>query len=374
MRDITAQRKADRLSRLFTAIVESSDDAIASKDLNGIITSWNKGAERLLGYNADEVIGKPVTMLIPVDRADEEPGILRRIRRGEPIEHFQTVRRRKDGTLVDVSLTVSPIRDEGGNVVGASKILRDITEIVRAKQQLEATVAERTAQLRETVSELEGFSYSVAHDMRAPLRVMNSYARLLQSDFAQSLPPEGQDFAQRIANGAARLDSLITDVLNYSRISRGEMPLEDVDVELLAREIIDSYEDLRPHSACFEVQSPMPHVFANRAALTQCLSNLLSNAVKFVPDDRTPCIRLTAEENDGGVRISIQDNGIGISEEGQKRIFKMFQRLNRPGEYEGTGIGLTIVRKALKRMGGSITVQSRLGEGSTFSFELKGVQ
>src|SRR5207244_4281515 len=162
-------------------IVESSDDGIASKDLNGIITSWNKGAERLLGYQAAEIIGKSVLILIPKERHDEEPEILRRIRAGERIDHFQTVRQRKDGTLIHVSLTVSPIKDADGKVVGASKILRDITEQKRIAEQLrkaqeelshytedlEKQVDARTASLRQAIAQLEEFSYSVSHDLRA---------------------------------------------------------------------------------------------------------------------------------------------------------------------------------------------------------------
>jgi PAS domain S-box-containing protein len=370
-RDITDRWNADAARQLLSAIVEGSDDAIASKDLNGVITSWNNGAERLFGYTAAEAIGKPVYILIPEDRHDEEPGILARIRRGERIEHYETVRRRKDGTLIDISLTVSPIRNSKGEVVGASKIARDISERKRVRQKLEETVAERTTQLRETVAELEAFSYSIAHDMRAPLRAMNSYSKFLQEDFEPVLPPQGRDYLRRIGAAATRLDALITDVLNYSRISRGEMAMEKVDVERLTREIIESYPDLHQSGARILVQSNVPPVIANTAALTQCISNLLSNAVKFVPAGTTPQVRVWAEERGPNVRIWVEDNGIGISEAGQKRIFQMFQRLNPPKQFEGSGIGLTIVRKAVQRMGGSIGVESQPGAGSRFWIELK---
>ncbi len=370
-RDITERKLADETGQLLRAIIESSDDAIVSKDLNGIITSWNKGAERLFGYGPEEVIGKPVTILMPPERVNEEPGILEQIRKGHRIEHYETVRQRKDGTRFDVSLTVSPVKDASGKVIGVSKIARDITEKVRAKEKLEQVVFERTAQLRDTVAELEAFSYSIAHDMRAPLRAMHSYSRLLEEDFGERLPQQGKDYVRRIAAGAERLDALIKDVLNYSRISRGEMTLERVDVEKLTREIIDSYPDLRESGGTILVQSPIPQVIANSSALTQCISNLLSNAVKFVRPGVTPKVRVWAEKKSGAVRIWIEDNGIGISEEGQKRIFHMFQRLNPAKEYEGTGIGLTIVRKAVERMAGRVGVESQIGAGSRFWIELK---
>jgi len=365
------RRQMNDASRLLHAIVESSDDAIASKDLNGIITSWNKGAERLFGYTAEEIIGKPVTTLMPEDRVNEEPGILKKICAGERIDHYETVRRRKDGSLVNISLTISPIKDESGQVVGASKIARDITNKIRAKEMLEQMVADRTAQLRDTVAELEAFSYSIAHDMRAPLRAMTSFSRLLREDFGEQLPDTAKDYIRRIAVSAERLDRLIQDVLNYSRSARGEMPLENVDVEKLTREIIDSYDFLQESGGAILVQSPMACIVGNRAALTQCISNLLANAVKFVSPGTKPLVRVWAEPNCTSVRLWFEDNGIGISEEGQKRIFHLFQRLNSPTEFEGSGIGLTIVRKAVQRMGGRIGVESKVGAGSRFWIELK---
>lgn len=368
---LAERRRAEEKVRHLASIVESSDDAIISTDLNGVIVSWNKGAQILFGYSADEVVGKPVTILLPPDRANEEASILERIRHGQKIDHYETVRLRKDGTRLDISLTVSPIKDANGRVIGASKVARDIGDRVRAKEKLEQIVAERTAQLRDTVAELEAFSYSVAHDMRAPLRAMNGYARFVEEDFGHILPPEGKDFLDRIAAGAGRLDALITDVLNYSKISRGELTLGRVDLETLIREIIDSYPELQSSGATILVQSPIPAVIGNAAALTQCISNLLSNAVKFVVPGVAPQVRVYAEKKGDCIRLSVADNGIGISEEGQKRIFRMFQRLNPATAFEGTGIGLTIVRKATERMGGRVGLESQPGAGSCFWIELK---
>lgn len=370
-RDITDRQAAQVAQELLSSIVASSDDAIISKDLNGIITSWNKGAERVFGYTAEEVIGKPVTILMPPERVDEEPGILARLRRGEPIDHYETIRRRKDGKLLNISLTVSPMRNERGEIFGASKVARDITDRVRAKEKLEELVSERTRALRDVVAELESFSYSIAHDMRAPLRSMRSYAQILQEDYSQILDEEARDFLDRIASSAQRLDALITDVLNYSRIIRGEMPLEVVNIEHLTRDVIDSYPNLKANGAVITVQPGGPLVLANTAALTQCVSNLLANAVKFVAPGTIPNINVRSEMRAGFVRTIVEDNGIGISEEGQRRIFHMFNRLNPSSTFEGTGIGLTIVRKAVERMGGRVGVRSKLGSGSQFWFELR---
>lgn len=382
MLDLLARQAGDYLQRIeadrkhrdsegrLAAIVEHSSDAILSIDLDGTILSWNQGAELLYGYPPGEAVGRPVSMLIPEKREDEEPEILARIGRSQTVQHYETVRRRKDGTLVDVSLTVSPLKDPAGRVVGASKVARDITERVRAREVLERTVAERTTQLRETVSELEAFSYSIAHDMRAPLRAMNGYAQYLERDFGEKLPETGKNFLRRIAQGAGRLDRLITDVLNYSKIARGEMRLEKVDVEKLTREIVDTYPNLRESGATVLVQGPIPPLLGNTAALTQCVSNLLSNAVKFVAPGTKARVLIRGEVRGEVARYVVEDNGIGIDEEGRGRIFRLFQRLNLAAEFEGTGIGLTIVRKAVERMNGKVGVDSAPGLGSVFWIEL----
>jgi len=382
-RDITERMQAEKARVQLAAIVEFSDDAIISKDCEGIITSWNHGAERLFGYTAREAVGQPVTMLIPPDHLDEEPSILERIRRGESITHYETVRRRKDGLLLDISLTVSPIRNSAGVVVGASKVARDIShrkrneEALRLAQaqladrasQLERLVAERTARLQETVGELEGFAYSITHDLRAPLRAMQSFAQLLNEGQADKLDDAGRDFLRRIAQSAHRMDQLITYVLTYSRVLRLDLRLERVDVESLLRGMLESYPDFQEPKAAITVEGELPAVLGNQAALTQCFSNLLNNAVKFVAPGTKPVVRVWAEEAGQMIRLWVADNGIGIAERHLENIFGMFQRLET--SYDGTGIGLAIVRKAVERMGGAVGVESEPGRGSRFWIELK---
>src|SRR5882724_9236020 len=225
----------DSDAAFLASIVENSDDAIISKDLNGVIMSWNCGAERIFGYSAAEAVGKPVSILIPPDHADEEPKILERIRRGERIGHYETVRQHKDGTLINVSLSVSPIKDADGRVIGVSKIARDITqhkrmekELVKANailaeraRDLETAVAERTARLQQTIADLETFSYTVSHDLRSPLRAMQGFAQAIIAGYADKLDAEGKEYLQRISSSAIRMDKLILEVLTYSRIEIG---------------------------------------------------------------------------------------------------------------------------------------------------------
>jgi len=387
--DVTERKRSEEARARLAAIVESSDDAIISKSLEGVITSWNAGAERLFGYRPEEIIGQPVMTLIPPDHHDEEREILERLRRGEHIEHLETVRLLKNGQCIDVSLAISPIRDEAGRIIGASKIARDITgrkrierELHKARgqlqdhaQHLETLVEERTAALRETVHELEAFSYSIAHDLRAPLRAMNGFAQLLTESHASHLDDRGRDYLQRISTGAARLDTLIQEVLNYTHIVRAQTELARIDLDKLVRDIIRTQPDCQPERVEIQIEGTLPAVLGQVGLLTQCVSNLLGNAIKFVAPGVMPRIRIWAEpstlNSQPSTKVLFQDNGIGIAPEHHDRIFRMFERIRPAAEYEGTGMGLTIVRKAVERMHGKLDFESEPGRGTTFWIELR---
>lgn len=258
--------------------------------------------------------------------------------------------------------------------------------------QLEQLVAQRTKTLRETVSELEAFSYSVAHDMRSPLRGMQGFARILLEEHREQLDPQARDYLDRIASSAARMDLLIQEVLNYTWVLRGEAILTPVDLDRLVREIIAVYPAWQPPKTEIQIEGKLPWVMGHEGLLTQCVSNLLSNAVKFVAPGVTPRVRIWAAEPppsppgavearnpegraEGGdgpvVRIWFGNNGIGIAEKDHRRVFRMFERINPANQFEGTGIGLTIVRKAVERMGGRIDFESEEEKGSRFWIELK---
>jgi PAS domain S-box-containing protein len=372
----------------MAAVVESSDDAIISLKLDTVITTWNRGAQRMFGYSAEEAIGKSIQIILPAGSEDEEPRIIQRILKGERIDHFETVRVAKDGRRIDVSLTVSPIHDATGEkIVGVSKILRDITERKRAQEalkqaqdqlrrhaeELEEQVAERTARLRETIQELEAFSYSVSHDMRSPLRAMQGYADALLEDYRDKLDPTGEDYLRRICRAAGRMDLLIQDVLAYSRVAKGDIHLREVNVENVVRDVIQSYPALQSEHASIKIAAPLPLVMGHEAYLTQIVSNLLSNAVKFVEPGKRPEVEIRAEIKGELAEIIFADKGIGIAPEHQNQIFQIFGRVYSDKKFEGTGIGLAIAKKAAERMGGSIGVRSELGRGSQFYVLLKRV-
>ena len=618
---------------MLAALVESCGDAILTENLDGQITFWNRGAERLFDFSAGEILGRPVSHLIPPENARAEGELLNRARRGETIEQFETVRLRKDGLQVEVAITVSPVWDANGSIIGASEVIRDITaqknserqfrrrnqelnnfletaliglhrvgpdgmilwanaaememlgyrpeeyighhiaefhadetainevlgtlgrgdklyeyearlrckdgsikyvvidssvlweegrfvhtqcftrditrrkmaemelreseerfrtladniaqfawmadgqgsifwynkrwfeytgttleemqgwgwqkvhhpehvervvekitrafetgqywedtfplrgkdgqyrwflsrgvpirdaegnvvrwlgtntdvtermqmeaDLARAHEELEhrardleATVAERTAHLRATIAELEGVSYSLSHDMRAPLRTIQSFSEIVLADSGENISPSARELLQKSILAAQRLDRLIRDVLIYSRVSREDIEFKTIDVEQLVRQVIDERPEFqRPHAE-IRVEGSLKPVRGHEAYLTQCITNLLDNAVKFVPPGRIPEVRIWSESIHGQVLLWFADNGIGIAKEARERVFGIFQRVHAESTYPGTGIGLAIVRRAVERMGGTVGVESESGEGSRFWVQL----
>jgi PAS domain S-box-containing protein len=548
----TLARAQLRADEYLAAIIASSADAIISKNLDGLITTWNAGAEQVFGYTEREAVGQPISIIVPPERMTEEVRILARVRSGDRIEHFLTERVRKDGRRVPVSLTISPIRDQKGNIIGASKIARDMTELKRAEdrtrgnvqrlellstaarrlldspnplvlmdeifdglaigfgldfyfhfaaepdgqslrlrmyrgispemaaeiatlkmgqaisgavardlepivmadvqqstseitqairdlgitayachpmvangrllgtlsfgtrrerslspelietiraltdmvaaaiarhdaetavqkahhelarhaESLETAVRERTAKLEEAIADLETFSYTVSHDLRSPLRTMQGFAHLVLTDHGAQLDEQARDYLRRIDRAAARMDTLIMEVLAYSRIGRA--PLRDVpiDLERLVDEILRHEPTLQPVAATIELVRPLAAVIGNRATLTQAIQHLLGNAVKFVAPGTTPQITIFTEAHEANVRLVIRDRGIGISPQALQHVFKPFHRAHPDAAYPGTGMGLAMVKRAIERQGGKVGVRSTPGEGSTFWIEL----
>lgn len=385
-RDISDRRAAERSAQRLAAIVHGSDDAIVGKDLNGIVTNWNDGAERIFGYTEAEMVGRSILTLIPPELHGEEDVILKSLRAGKRVEHFETERVAKDGHRVSVSITVSPIKDMEGHVIGASKIARDITERRRVENELrrvqdalkshatelEAHIEERTAQLKKSVSELEAFSYSLSHDMRAPLRAMQSFLEIVIEDYGGRLDAAGIEMLKKAVSAAQRMDRMVLDLLAFTRLSHTAMTMEDLDVEQLVRSVIMERAEFQEPRAQVVIDSPLERVVGNVPSLLQCFVNVLDNAVKFVPAGVMPQVRVASRrEANGRVCISFEDNGIGVDKKSNGRVFEMFQR-GTAEAYPGTGIGLAIVRKAAERMGGEAGLEPREGGGSRFWLSLRG--
>ncbi len=243
--------------------------------------------------------------------------------------------------------------------------------IEAALQEANQLKSERTAELHEMIQELEAFSYSIAHDMRAPLRAMQGFSHVLREEHASQLDAQGVEYLRRIDSAANRLDRLIQDVLSYNKILRAPLPMQPIDLDRLARDIIATYPNWQPPQADVYIDGRLPSVVGNEAFLTQCLSNLVGNAVKFQPRGNLPRVRIWAEPKEGETRVWVEDNGIGIAPKDHERIFRLFEQVNAPNEYDGTGVGLTIVRKAIERMNGQHGCESELGQGSRFWLQLK---
>jgi PAS domain S-box-containing protein len=355
-RDVTQQRESDRARGTLAAIVESSDDAIVSKDLNGIVTSWNRGAERLFGWTAAEMIGSSILRVIPPELHEEEYRILSRIRAGERFEHFDTVRVAKDGRRIEASITISPVRDALGNVIGASKIARDVTE-------------QREAQRRK-----DEFLAILAHELRNPLApVRYAIAMLRQEGATPEMRSRSEAILERQTEHMARL---LDDLLDVSRIATGKVELKKAVVELrpLVMNAVDAVRGMvqeRGHELRVHLADEAMWLEADPVRISQILVNLLNNSAKYT--DRGGRIELaTAREGDEAV-IRVKDNGAGFDPEQKARLFTLFTQLepvlNRSAG--GLGIGLALVREFVERHGGRVEATSEgRGKGAQFTVRL----
>ncbi len=502
--DITERKRAQEALERLAAIVNSSEDAIIGKTLTATITDWNPGAEALLGYTAAEAVGRHMSILYPPERKAEEAEMLARIARGESVKHYETVRVCKDGRHVEVSVTISPIRDPSGRIVGASKVMRDITarkaaeealrksqeqlqslveqaplsiamldrdlryivtsrrwvaeygrgheqlaglrhydvnhdlpaswkevhrralagefiqnpedqwvqadgterwlswavqpwrnpaneiagiiisaediterrraeaEIRRLNAELEDRVARRTAELEAANKELEAFSYSVSHDLRAPLRAINGFAGIILEDYGPQLPPQGREYLERVRHGGKHMGELIDDLLAFARLSRQPLVRRPVDATLLVREAL---AELNPGASGRRIEvriGVLPMCDGDPILLRQVWVNLLSNAIKYTRQRAEAVVEIGYEPHAIDGAYFVRDNGVGFDMQYAGKLFGVFQRLHRAEDFEGTGVGLAIVQRVVHRHGGRAWAEAQPDRGATFYFTLKG--
>ena len=424
--DISDRKKAQEQEHLLSAIVQSSDDAIIAKDLDGTILSWNRGAQRLYGYAAQEAVGKSISMLLPPDRVDELAQIMEQIAREERVEHYTTQRLRKDGRLIPISLTVSPIFDGARQIVGASAIAHDITgqvraeeEIVRLNKDLEGRVAERTndlvakkaelvesqralmnivEDLNQKTAELEDanarlqelerlksmFIASMSHELRTPLNSIIGFSSIILNEWLGPVNPEQKENLATILRSGKHLLSLINDVIDVSKIEAGkiECRLEEFDLyDLLSEAVRYLEQDIRGKGLELRLRLQHQTVRTERRRLLQCVINLLSNALKFTEQgaitvETSREIAATGEPPAPGglpVRIAVHDTGVGIAAQDIPRLFQPFTRLESPMKttVPGTGLGLYLTRKLVDEvLRGNIICTSAVGTGSSFTIRI----
>jgi PAS domain S-box-containing protein len=362
---------------LLAAIVDSADDAIISKTLVGTITSWNKAAERIFGYTAEEAVGRNIKLIIPTELHSEEDEILARLRRGEKIDHFQTIRQAKDGRRIDISLTVSPIRDAAGNVTGASKVARDVSLQKRIEREREEALARAEAayrQVQEADRAKDEFLANLSHELRSPLTAIVGWATLLVNGRLRD--EQAQRAYAAILRGAELQTQLVNDLLDVSRIITGKLRLnlEALDLPNAVQSAVDAIQPTAEAKGVrlqVTVDSGAVTVIGDPDRLQQIFWNLLSNAIKFTPKHGR--VQALVERIDSHIEITVADSGIGINPELLPYIFDRF----RQGEsgpsrsYGGLGLGLAIVRYLVEQHGGTVRAHSRgEGQGSTFTVRL----
>src|ERR1700686_3193241 len=367
--DITERKWAEQVTRLLAAIVKSSHDAIVSKSLNGVITSWNKGAERLFGYAAEEAVGQNITLIIPPERRDEERTIVEQLTRGERIDHFETVRMRKDGSLLDVSLPISPMKDASGRVVGASKLARDITERKRAEEALRQAQTDLAHASR--LITMGEFTASLAHEVKQPIAAAVTDANTCVRWITRDEPDlkEAREAAWRIVKDAKRA----TEIINRVNLlfKKGTPQREVVAENEVAREMIVLLGDeASRHSISVrtELAEDLPHVIGDRVQLQQVLMNLIVNGIDAMHDVDGPRELIiksqTAENNE--LLLSVRDTGVGLPRHQADQIFNAFFTTKT----HGTGMGLRISRSIIESHGGRLWAADNSPRGASFCFTL----
>ena len=406
--DLTRINRDKEARFWLAAIVESSDDPIIGKTIDGTVISWNQAAERLYGYAAKEVIGKSYSVLVPPDRPDELPALLSMVKRGEVVDHHETVKVAKDGQRINVSLTISPIKDSEGNVMGASTIARDVTEAKRIEQEREraerklSRLAEeleiRNRELSYKNEEIEAFVYGISHDLRSPLVNLEGFSQelaLVARDIREIL--EGGDLpaaTRRLAlelvdddmgtsigyiqTGVRRLSGIIDALLRLSRVGRTQYQLQRVDLNPVVERVVGAMNATIVQRQASVTVSDLPPAWGDATQLEQVFANLIGNALNYLDPERPGVIEVGCKEPEASEstdvdRVStsgshtyyVKDNGVGIPEYGLDKVFQVFQRFH-PELSAGEGMGLTLAQRIVERHGGRVWVESTDGEGSTF--------
>jgi len=362
---VTAKKDLELKQSILSAIVNSSDDAIISKTLDGTITSWNPAATKMFGYEEAETIGKNISIIIPPDRLEEETLIIENIRNGKKIDHFETVRIAKDGSKKNISLTVSPLKNNRGKIVGASKIARDISLKIENQKQLQLY----TERLQELIKYKDEFMTMASHELRTPLTVILANLQILQL-MMQDDPRI--KFINKTLNQVLKLSGLITQLLNVSEIQSGrlELNLSVFNINKLIKDVIENVQQTtNSHRLIYKTVINKIFINGDREKIEQVIVNLLGNAIKYMPSGGDIIVKL--QEKKADLLVSIEDKGVGIPKNDLENIFQRFYRVSgTPSSFSGSGIGLYISSEIIKMHHGKIWAESNMESGSVFYFSI----
>ncbi len=366
LRDITDRKLAlEEASRMAT-VVRDSNDAITVQDFAGRITAWNHGAELIYGYSEAEALQMNIERLTAPGKIEEQKDFVRRLLEGEAVTSLETQRVTKDGRVLDVWMTVTKLVDDAGKPIGIASTERDITD-----RKLALEEASRMAtQLEAANKELEAFSYSVSHDLRAPLRAIDGYGRILVEDYTERLDDEGRRVLAVISSETRRMGQLIDDLLAFSRLGRQKLEMSEINMTTLAQAVFEEQLAQAPERNLQVDLKPMSPAYGDRAMLRVVFTNLISNAIKFTKHCDPAQIEIGSRNEDGQVVYYVKDNGAGFDMKYASKLFGVFQRLHSTEEFEGTGVGLALIQSVIRHHGGRIWAEAKVNEGATFTFAL----
>ncbi|TCK83586.1 PAS domain S-box protein [Albibacterium bauzanense] len=361
--DITKQKREEAMQLMLANIITSSDDAIISKNLNGVITSWNESATKMFGYKPEEVIGRSIKLLIPKNRYNEEDEILASISRGEQVRHYETDRLTKDGRIIKISLTISPIRNQEGMVIGASKIARDISEQVASRKKIK----KYTKELENLNRQKDEFMSLASHELKTPLTSAKAYIQLLNK--AIEANPREEDLIKRALQSISRLENLINDLLDVSKIKAGKLSynMELIHFNEVIRASVSNVQLFSNTHTIVVKKTADVVMIGDKIRLEQVLNNLLTNAIKYSPNANKVEVESVKEGNN--LVVSVKDYGIGIPNEYLEHVIERYYRVdNSTMRFPGLGVGLFISTEILKKHQAKMFIESEVNQGSTFNF------
>ncbi len=365
MSDITERKREEENVKRLAIIVRDSNDAIMIQDFEGRITAWNHGAELMYGYGEEEALQMNIERLTPPNREAERKEFTRRLREGETITSLETQRVTRDNRILDIWLTVTKLVDDTGKPIGIASTERDITE----RKQAEKALQESLEDLKRSNAELEQYAYIASHDLQEPLRMVSSFTQLLERRYKGKLDKDGEDFINFAVDGANRMQRLINDLLDYSRLTTRGKKFERVDVGSIVGQVFTNLQQRIEESHAIITQDDLPIIEADESQMVQLFQNLIQNALKF-RKNTPPRVHISVNKGEAYYVFAVSDNGMGIDSQYADRIFQVFQRLNPSRDYPGTGIGLAICKRIVERHRGKIWFESEVGSGSKFFFTI----